>query len=68
MSLDSARETVGLIVMRVTWQLLRRRSKVANRRKGMRWPIPALGKRATWVVLGLWRSPKLDMVWRSLVR
>ncbi|GMN41956.1 hypothetical protein TIFTF001_011188 [Ficus carica] len=44
---DSARETVGLAVMRVRRQWWRRRSKAAKRSKGVRCPIPALGKRAT---------------------
>ncbi|KAF4404951.1 hypothetical protein G4B88_006337 [Cannabis sativa] len=49
--------------MSVTRQSFRRRSKAAKRRKGTRWPIPALGNRATWAVLGLWiSSERVDMV------
>lgn len=42
---DSAADTVGVAVINVTAQL-RRRSMEAIRRKGVKWPIPALGKRA----------------------
>ena len=42
---DSAAETVGFAVINVTVQL-RDKSMEAIRRKGVKWPIPALGKRA----------------------
>lgn len=48
---DSAADTAGAGVMRVMVQLWEER-RVARRRKGARWPMPALGKRAT--CSGLW--------------
>lgn len=55
---DSAAETVGRGVIRVTWQPLVK-SVAARRRKGTRWPIPAEGKRA---ICG-GESPVLAIVW-----
>lgn len=51
MSDDSASETVGVgwVVMRVRvrGQWVWESSNAASRRKGVRWPMPALGKRTT---------------------
>lgn len=50
MRFDSAVETVGLGVMSVTLQPWRRKSS-AVRRHGLRWPKPALGRKAKWTTM-----------------
>jgi len=47
---DSESETVGCGMMKVTWTFWSV-SEAASLRKGVRWPMPALGRRATWASL-----------------
>lgn len=60
MNWDSASETVGWAVMRVTRQWWWT-SCTASLRKGVKWPMPALGRRATWGGWGC-RASEIDIV------